>query len=141
LINRARTFIFNTALPPYFASQVAAGVKLARESTAGRARLVQLSEFLRCELRENGFYISGVQSQIVPMVLGLNRAAVQFAEFLRARGFGVRAIRPPTVPEGQARLRISLTAKHSEDVLAEFVFALVQARNEYSTSSTASISR
>lgn len=141
LINRARTFIFNTALPPYFASQVSAGVKLAKEADASRARLVQLSEFLRCELRENGFYIASVQSQIVPIVLGLNHAAVQFAEFLKARGFGVRAIRPPTVPEGKARLRISLTAKHSEDILAEFIFALVQARNEYSTSRAVSVSQ
>ncbi|HET6144392.1 MAG TPA: 8-amino-7-oxononanoate synthase [Candidatus Acidoferrales bacterium] len=141
LINRARTFIFNTAMPPYFASQVSAGIKLAKDADAARSRLVQLSGFLRCELRENGFYIAGVQSQIVPIVLGLNHTAVQYADFLCARGFGVRAIRPPTVPEGKARLRISVTAKHSEDILAEFVFALVQARNEYSTSRAASISQ
>lgn len=141
LINRARTFVFNTAMPPYFASQVSAGVTLARDANAARARLGQLSEFLKCELRENGFYISEAQSHIVPIVLGLNAAAVQYAEFLNARGFGVRAIRPPTVPEGKARLRISLTAKHSEDILAEFVLALVQARNEYSTSQAASVSR
>ncbi|HEX3371126.1 MAG TPA: 8-amino-7-oxononanoate synthase [Candidatus Acidoferrales bacterium] len=141
LINKARTFIFNTALPPYFASQVSAGMKLAKDGDAARIRLVQLSDFLRRELRENGFYVAGVQSQIVPIVLGLNDAAMQYADFLRGRGFGVRAIRPPTVPEGKARLRISVTAKHSEDVLAEFVFALVQARNDYSTSRAASVSQ
>jgi 8-amino-7-oxononanoate synthase len=141
LINRARTFIFNTALPPYFASQVSAGVKLAADADAGRARLAQLSAFLRNELRTNGFYIPEIDSQIVPIILGWNDAAVQFAEYLRARGFGVRAIRPPTVPPGKARLRISLTAKHSEDILAELVLAMVQARNEYSTARAVSVSQ
>ena len=141
LINQARTFIFNTALPPYFASQVSAGAKLAKDADAGRARLAQLSEFLRNELRKNDFFIPEHDSQIIPILLGRNDIAVQFADYLRARGFGVRAIRPPTVPEGKARLRISLTAKHSEDILAEFILALVQARNEYSTSRAASISQ
>jgi 8-amino-7-oxononanoate synthase len=141
LINRARTFIFNTALPPYFAAQVSAGVKLAADAHDGRARLAQLSAFLRNELRTNGFFIPDIDSQIVPIILGWNDAAVQFAEYLRARGFGVRAIRPPTVPAGKARLRISLTAKHSEDILAELVLAMVQARNEYSTARAVSVSQ
>jgi 8-amino-7-oxononanoate synthase len=141
LINRARTFIFNTALPPYFASQVAAGMKLAMEANAERARLIQLSAFLRSELRNNGFFIADFDSQIIPVVLGTNDTAVHFAEYVRARGFAVRAIRPPTVPEGSARIRISLTAKHSEDILAELVLALVQARNEYSSPLTVSVSK
>jgi 8-amino-7-oxononanoate synthase len=141
LINRARTFIFNTALPPYFASQVTAGMNLAAEAEPQRARLVELSAFLRRELRSNGFYISGIDSQIIPIMLGTNDAAVHFAEFLKARGFGVRAIRPPTVPEGRSRLRLSLTAKHSEDILAELVAMLVQARNEYSSTRAVSVSQ
>jgi 8-amino-7-oxononanoate synthase len=140
LINRARTFVFNTALPPYFASQVSAGMKLAKDADAGRARLAQLSQYLRDELQENDFLMQEHDSQIVPILLGRNDIAVKFAEFLKVRGFGVRAIRPPTIPEGKARLRISLTAKHSEDVLSEFVFALAQARNEYSAPRAASIS-
>jgi 8-amino-7-oxononanoate synthase len=141
LINRARTFIFNTALPPYFASQVAAGIKFAAEANTERARLVQLSAFLRSELRNNGFHIAESDSQIVPVMLGSNQAAIHFAEHVRARGFGVRAIRPPTVPEGRARLRISLTAKHSEDILAELVLAMVHARDEYSSTRAVSVSQ
>ncbi|HTC64960.1 MAG TPA: 8-amino-7-oxononanoate synthase [Candidatus Saccharimonadales bacterium] len=141
LINRARTFIFNTALPPYFASQVAAGIKFAAEANAERARLVQLSAFLRNELRSNGFYIAENDSQIVPVMLGSNHAAIHFADHVRARGFGVRAIRPPTVPEGRARLRISLTAKHSEDILAELVLAMVHARDEFSSPRAVSVSQ
>jgi 8-amino-7-oxononanoate synthase len=141
LINRARTFIFNTALPPYFASQVAAGIKFAAEANVERARLVQLSAFLRSELRNNGFYIAGIDSQIVPVMLGSNHAAIHFADHVRSRGFGVRAIRPPTVPEGRARLRISLTAKHSEDILTELVLAMVHARDEFSSTRAVSVSQ
>jgi 8-amino-7-oxononanoate synthase len=140
LINRARTFIFSTALPPYFASQVAAGMHLATEADAARARLAELSAFLRTELRANGFDTAGSDSQIVPVILGSNDAAVHFSERLRNSGFGVRAIRPPTVPAGKARLRLSLTAKHSEDILAELVAALVHARSEYSSAQAVSVS-
>jgi len=141
LINRARTFIFNTALPPYFASQVSAGMKLAVAANAGRSRLVQLSAFLRSELQKNDFPVTENESHIVPVILGSNDATVHFAEYLRARGFGVRPIRPPTVPAGKARLRISLTTKHSEDILAELVAAMVQARNEYPSARAVSASQ
>jgi 8-amino-7-oxononanoate synthase len=141
LINRARTFIFNTGLPPYFASQVSAGMSLAAEADCERAHLIELSAFLRNELRKNGFDTANSDSQIVPVILGSNTAAITFAEFLRTRGFGVRAIRPPTVPAGKARLRLSLTAKLSEDILGELVAAMIQARNEHSTARTVSVSR
>ena len=141
LINRARTFIFNTALPPYFASQVAAGMSFAADANFGRARLLELSAFLRRALRSNGFYIAGVDSQIVPVIFGYNEAALHFAGYLQTRGFGVRAIRPPTVPPGSARLRLSLTANHSEEILANLVAAMVQARDEYSSACAVSVSR
>jgi 8-amino-7-oxononanoate synthase len=141
LINRARTFVYNTALPPYFASQVSAGMNLAMEADSDRVRLIELSSFLRNELRKNGFDTSGSDSQIVPVILGPNDAAVNFAEYLRTRGFGVRAIRPPTVPAGSARLRLSLTAKHSKEILANLVAAMIQARNESSTARAVSVSR
>jgi 8-amino-7-oxononanoate synthase len=140
LINRARTFIFNTGLPPYFAAQVAAGMTFAKEAESERARLVELSAYLRNELKNNGIEAGG-DSQIVPVILGSNDAAVNFAELLRARGFGVRAIRPPTVPPGTARLRFSLTAKITKDDLSELVAAMVQARREYSAARAVSVSR
>jgi 8-amino-7-oxononanoate synthase len=141
LINRARTFIFSTGLPPYFASQVAAGVNLASEADSERARLKELSTFLRNELRQNGFDVGSGDSQIVPVLLGSNEAAVHFAECLRARGFGIRAIRPPTVPEGTARIRLSLTAKLREETLASLVAAMVQARDLHFSARAASVSR
>ena len=141
LINRARTLIFSTALPPYFSAQVSAGMNLAREAERERAILLGLATFLRGELRRNGFDTAEGGSQIVPVILGSNEAALHFAEYLRTRGFGVRAIRPPTVPAGTARLRLSLTAKHSEELLAELVNAMVQARENLSFARTVSVSR
>ncbi len=141
LVNRARTFIFNTGLPPYFASQVSAGMRLAAEAEYERAHLIELSAFLRNKLQNNGFDAAGSDSQIVPVILGSNDAAVTFAAYLRTRGLGIRAIRPPTVPAGTARLRLSLTAKLSKDILAELVAAMVQARGECSTARTVSVSR
>jgi 8-amino-7-oxononanoate synthase len=141
LINRARTFIFNTGLPPYFAAQVAAGMNLGSEAECERALLIELSSFLRNELRKSGFDTGNSDSQIVPVILGPNHAAVKFAEYLSTQGFGAYAIRPPTVPEGRARLRLSLTAKLSKDILTELLAAMIEARNEYSADRTVSASR
>ncbi len=124
LINRARTFIFSTALPPYFAAHVRAGWELAAQADSARARLAANSRLLREDLRARDFDLLGSESQIVPVVLGENERAVAVAEQLRAAGFGVRAIRPPTVPAGTARLRLSITARHSEVVLRELAAAI-----------------
>jgi 8-amino-7-oxononanoate synthase len=141
LINRARTFIFNTALPPYFASQVAAGMRLAATTEAERNHLAELSGFLRNELQQNGFDIAGSESHIVPVVLGSNDTALAFAANLQARGYGIRAIRPPTVPPGTARLRVSLTAKLSQPILADFAGALIQIRKEIAPAQAMPLSR
>jgi 8-amino-7-oxononanoate synthase len=130
LINRARTFIFSTALPPYFAAQVAAGIRLAATAETERTHVADLSIFLRNELLGNAFDTAGSDSHIVPIVLGSNDTALAFASRLQARGYSIRAIRPPTVPVGTARLRVSVTAKLTQPTLADFVGALIQIRNE-----------
>ena len=141
LINRARTFIFSTGLPPYFAAQVAAGMNLAEEMESERTHLSEISSFLRSELQNNGFDTAGSESQIVPVILGSNERALQFAAHLRENGFGVRAIRPPTVPEGTARLRLSLTSKLSTEVLSGLVEAMIDARRTIPSAQAASVSR
>jgi 8-amino-7-oxononanoate synthase len=102
-----------------------------QEADRARLTLAASGTFLRNELCANGFDVGHGDSQIVPVILGENEAAIKFAEFLSACGFGVRAIRPPTVPEGTARLRFSVTSELSKEALAELVAALVQARAEY----------
>jgi 8-amino-7-oxononanoate synthase len=110
LINHARPFIFTTALPPYCAAQVREGIVLASRADAERAHLRELSLYLRGRLRASGFKLQEGDSQIVPVILGSNDTALHVAAALREAGFAVRAIRPPTVPPGSARLRLSLTA-------------------------------
>jgi 8-amino-7-oxononanoate synthase len=110
LINKARPFIFSTALPPYIAAQTRAAVIIAVDAQEERNRLHRISDYLRTELRARGFDIGASDSQIVPLILGANEDSLRAAEHLRRHGFGVKAIRPPTVPQGTARLRLSLTA-------------------------------
>ena len=128
LVNRARTFIYSTALPPYFAAQLGKAVEIVAQADAERRRLLALAGFLRARLQEAGFDTGGSDSQIVPVLLGGNDTAIHYACELNRRGFAVRPIRPPTVPEGQSRLRLSVTINLSEEVLDGLVKALVAAR-------------
>jgi 8-amino-7-oxononanoate synthase len=130
LINHARTFIFSTALPPYFAEQIRSALKLATEMNMERQTLLKRANEMNQALRRAKFDTGGSGSQIVPVVLGSNEDAVQAAERLQQEGFAVRAIRPPTVPVGRARLRFSLTTRIPEEELRRVVSALVKWREE-----------
>lgn len=130
LVNHARTFIFSTALPPYIAAQTRAALRIVAAADRERGDLAALTAFLRARLREAGFDIGKGDTQIVPVFLGENERAVRCAGLLNDAGFGVRPIRPPSVPPGTARLRISLSAKLSPAVLARFVDALVSIREQ-----------
>jgi 8-amino-7-oxononanoate synthase len=111
LINHARTFMFSTAMPPTMAEQIRAALRLAAGMDIERAELHARSQAFAKSLRRDGWESLGTTTQIVPAVIGANAAAVAAAEFLQRAGFAVRAIRPPTVPQGTARLRFSLTHK------------------------------
>ena len=124
LINRARTFIFSTALPPYMAAQVSAALDLAKEADLDRTQLAESAGLLRQEIRDAGFDCGRSESQIIPVMLGTSEHAVRIAAALNTRGFAVRAIRPPTVPEGTARLRLSLNADIPPEIIHELVHGL-----------------
>jgi 8-amino-7-oxononanoate synthase len=128
LINRARTFIFNTALPPYFAQQIKAALRAVKEGESLRRRVRESSRFMREELRRAGFDTGASDSQIIPVIAGSNQLAVEYAAGLGAAGYAVRAIRPPSVPEGTARLRLSMTAKLQQVDLEAFAAQLCQVR-------------
>ncbi|HUX09444.1 MAG TPA: aminotransferase class I/II-fold pyridoxal phosphate-dependent enzyme [Terriglobia bacterium] len=83
---------------------------------------------MRTQLKDAGFDIGTSDTQILPVLLGGNDTAVHYARELSSQGFAVRPIRPPTVPEGQSRLRLSVTTKLSEEVLERLAKALVAAR-------------
>jgi len=117
LINTARTFIFSTAMPPYMAAQIQAALRLSLGMDAQRGELRRRSGAFRTALQQQGWDTGGSLIQIVPMIVGENETALAAAEFLQSQGFAVRAIRPPTVAEGQARLRFSLTTTVSASEL------------------------
>jgi 8-amino-7-oxononanoate synthase len=124
LLNHARTFIFTTAMPPYIAAQIRAALRLAFEMDAQRSELLAHSLSLSAALRANGWDTAGSTTQIVPGVIGGNDEALSAAQFLQNEGFAVRAIRPPTVPEGRARLRFSVTSSVKAQDLARLTVSL-----------------
>ncbi|MGB7845010.1 MAG: 8-amino-7-oxononanoate synthase [Candidatus Acidiferrum sp.] len=132
LINHARTFIYSTALPPYFAEQIGAALKLASGMDMERQTLLNRARGLVRALRHKGFDTAGSASQIVPVVLGKNEDTLQAAEHLQHDGFAVRAIRPPTVPVGRGRLRLSLTMRIAEEELTRLVESLANWREQKS---------
>jgi 8-amino-7-oxononanoate synthase len=117
LVNRARPFVYTTAVPPLLLHLMAAGLELCEVSGERRTRIHRLAERLRGRLRAAGLDCLASRGPIVPVVLGDNRAALEVAMGLSERGFDVRAVRPPSVPQGTARLRISVHADHDENTV------------------------
>lgn len=125
LVNRARPFIFATAPSPLIAAITRAAIHISRTNPERRERLARLVRFAGDELyRRCSVPPSG--SQILPVIIGADRAAVAVAASLQQRGFDIRAIRPPTVPEGTARLRIALTLNVDEATVASLFEALAE---------------
>nr|WP_246591136.1 8-amino-7-oxononanoate synthase [Aminobacter anthyllidis] len=122
LINRCRPFIYATAPSPLMAVASATALDIVADEPERRERLAKIVALAGAKAEALGFKPSG--SQILPIVIGDNARAMALAEALQARGFDVRGIRPPTVPEGTARLRISLTLNVSEDDVAALFAAL-----------------
>lgn len=137
LINNARTFIYSTALPPYFADQIRTALRLARVMETERQALRKRASGIIRSLRNEGFDTAGSASQIVPVVLGNNDDTLKAAAHLQHEGFAVRAIRPPTVPSGKGRLRLSLTALIEEEELRRFVHCLASWREKHAVSPVA----
>jgi 8-amino-7-oxononanoate synthase len=124
LIQRARPFIFSTAPPPPVAAALEASLDVIRDEPERRIQLLAKSALLRRLLREYGMDISLTGSHIIPVILGDNQRATHAAEVLQREGFDVRAMRPPTVPPGTARLRVTVNVGIEESTLRSFASAL-----------------
>lgn len=119
LVNRCGGVVYATALPPAVLGAMQAALELLPGLEAERAHLQALAVDLRARLQKAGFDTGASATQIVPVILGDEARTLALAAALRAEGFYVGAIRPPTVPAGTSRLRISLSAAHrAEDVAA-----------------------
>jgi 8-amino-7-oxononanoate synthase len=137
LVSKARTFIFTTALPPAACGAALAALEVLAGEPARRERLGALSSRMKAGLERLGFDVSRVIAPIFPVVLGTEERALAASGALRARGFFVRAIRPPTVPRGTSRLRVALTAGHSDAQVDAFLGALEEVLRELPADRTA----
>jgi 8-amino-7-oxononanoate synthase len=114
LIQQARTYIYTTALPPAVAEAVRAALRVAQDEPWRCERLRVLIARFRRGAEQIGLALAASHTPIQPLILGESNAALAASQALRARGMLVPAIRPPTVPQGAARLRITLSAAHDE---------------------------
>ena len=126
LVNRARSFIFSTGLAPACLGSAIAAIDIIQEQKTLGRELLAKAEHFKDILRDRGFEVPDARSQVIPIIIGDNQATVDLSHKLLEDRLLVTAIRPPTVPEGTARLRLSVTLAHTEedfihaaDVLAE----------------------
>src|SRR5262249_37000967 len=123
LVNQARPFVFSTALAPPAAAAARRAVAVVETEPERRRKLLDLAERLRDRLPGLGYDVGESRCQIVPVIVGRPRTALELSRKLEAEGLLVPAIRPPSVPPGTSRLRVSLTAGHTEDDVEQLVAA------------------
>ena len=128
LVNRARSFIFTTGLPPATLAGASAALDVIYSTPELRRRLSSNILLLKNALLEKGFQLLPSETQILPLILGAADVASRFAEVLLSHGVYAPAIRPPTVPEGTSRLRLSVIASHTPEDLEIAVEGFVAAR-------------
>ncbi|MGZ5178361.1 MAG: aminotransferase class I/II-fold pyridoxal phosphate-dependent enzyme, partial [Burkholderiales bacterium] len=124
LVQRARTYIYTTAPPPLLAHTISRSLEIMASDPARRAHLFDLIAALKRGLRDSGWRLMPSDTAIQPLVVGGAIDALALSERLAERGLLVPAIRPPTVPRGTARLRISLSADHQHADVQQLVTAL-----------------
>jgi len=115
LVNKCSGFVFSTSLPPGVLGAIDAALDMTISGAAARSGLARQSNRLRSALRMLGFEVGASSTQIVPVMVGDAARALQWSAALEAAGFLVVAIRPPTVPVGTSRLRIVLSAAHTDE--------------------------
>ena len=130
LVNKARTYIFTTAQPPHLAAALLASLRLIAGEPQRRAHLRRLIERFRRGAAVLPWPLVDSETPIQPLLVGPNQLAMRLDEGLRRRGILLPAIRPPTVPEGMARLRVSLSAGHVEADVDALLAALADLAEE-----------
>ncbi len=115
LVNTSRSFMFTTAPPPASAAAACAALTVLQQDPSRRARLWRNRDHLFAGLTRLGFHLSESASPILPILIGQAEKALAFAEQLLAQGVYAPAIRPPTVPDGSSRIRVTITAEHSPE--------------------------
>ena len=117
LINKARPFIYTTAPSPVVAAAALKSLEIIRSEPQRRQRLQNNAEFLRNAFTEMGLNIGNSTTQIIPVIIGDSAKAMDISKKLFEAGYFISAIRPPTVPPGTARLRVSVQSDHTQEQL------------------------
>ncbi|WP_297371527.1 aminotransferase class I/II-fold pyridoxal phosphate-dependent enzyme [Acidocella sp.] len=126
LVNRCGGIIYATALPPAVLGAMDAALALIPELAPERAHVAALGALLRARLQAAGLDTGASETQIVPVILGEERRTLAVAAALEAEGFLAVAIRPPTVPAGTARLRLTLSAAHTREDVERLAAAVIR---------------
>jgi len=129
LAETARPYIYTTAVPPAQAAAALAAVKLARRDDWRREKLAELVGVFRAGARQHGLELMPSDTPIQPLLCGAESTVMALSAALEAAGFLVSAIRPPTVPEGKARLRVTLSALHTVPEVRALTDAIAHARD------------
>ena len=124
LVNRARAYIYSTAAPAAIAAAGMAALDIVRDEPHRREILLHRAKRFRAALVEHGWNVGNSTTQVVPIIVGDPQRAIDLSAALRVAGFFVPAIRPPTVPEGEACLRVSLSFGHNDEQIDGLVEAL-----------------
>lgn len=133
LAETARPYLYTTAMPPAQAAAALVAAKLARRDHWRRRKLEEGVARLRAGAERHGFHLLESETPIQPLLCGDDATALALAAALEQQGYWVAAIRPPTVPDGQARLRITLSALHSDADIDGLLEALCRARDAVAT--------
>ena len=130
LINRCRSFIFTTSLPPAVLAMAIAAIDLSVKEPQRRLALWHNCRALREGLKSLGFSLGQSQSQILPLIIGDAEKCMDFSERLLGKGVFAQGIRPPTVPPGTSRLRITVMATHTHEHLHHALKAFEEVKNQ-----------
>jgi len=114
LVNLGRAYIYSTAIPPAIASAIEAAINVMKHEPQRQQRVRALARKIRGELKQSELQIPAGDSPIIPVILGSEERALEAANHLREKQILAIAIRPPTVPRGSSRLRITLSCEHSD---------------------------
>lgn len=130
LHNRARSFIYSTALPPPVLGAISAALRIVQQEPGRRAYVLEESARSRRAFKDAGLNTLDSETQIIPVLVGDNDRTLKFAASLREQGLMAVALRPPTVPPGRARVRLSLCAVHAPEDLARARETIVAAARD-----------
>ncbi|RID84081.1 8-amino-7-oxononanoate synthase [Peribacillus asahii] len=139
LRNKARSFIFQTALSPSVVAASIEGIRIIREERERSVRLLENAEFLRNGLKKSGFSLVDGSTPILAVLIGSAQDAVHFSKRLEEEGIFAPAIRPPTVPEGMSRIRLTIMATHRQEQLEYALHTFVKIGKEMNLLSTKNV--